>query len=98
MLKDQIANKFGVKLDDDRGSGGLLGGEGERIHQGGVDVRGVGGGDISTLLGSIQDGQDNFLENDGKDLGGSGGRGDGEAVDPDGVGAERLVELVNFLR
>ena len=53
MFEDQVADEFRVKLDNDWGGGRFLGWKGEGVHQGGVDLGGVGGGDITTLFGSI---------------------------------------------
>ncbi len=73
MFEDQVANELRVKLHNDGGSGGLLGRDGKCVGNGGVDVGGVGGGDVSTLFCSVDDGQDDFFEYDARNVGG--GRG-----------------------
>jgi len=51
---------------------------------------GVAGGQVSTTLGSFEDGGDDFLENNTGNCCWRGGGGDGKAVDAKRVGAKSL--------
>jgi hypothetical protein len=50
VFEDQVADELRLELHNDGGSGGLLGRDGKCVGNGGVDVGGLGGGDVSTLL------------------------------------------------
>ncbi len=74
MLENEGANKFGIKLDNYRESGGLLGWQGEGIHESEVYVGIVRRRDVTIFLGFFDNRQGDLLEHDVVDLGGVGRR------------------------
>ncbi len=56
----------------------------------------VGGGEVSTSLGSFEDRSNYLFEDDARNCRGRGGGGDGEAMDTKRIGAEGLFEAIHF--
>jgi len=58
----------------------------------------VGGGDVTRCLGCLEDGGDNFFEDDVGNFGGRGVVGNRQAMYAKRVGTKGLVEAIHFLR